>query len=347
LYRPKYGFDEVPLHGSDSLSIAEDQPVARRLPDSARDRSTSQKTATVCQFSVSDKIWLAAIERDFAGLLFPNPARRAAAERIQEPLLGVAALHRGRPVGVALADIRGGGAPGRVLSWCVTPGFWGRGIGTELLSRLEQAARERGTSHLELFFRSDWRCAAVIRQILKQSGWTPPAEIVRLIKIEQKDFTTPDWFCRVRLPRGYVVFPWSELSETQRSCIIRRQVETQWYPTILSPFQLPEQIDSSCSLGLSYHGEVVGWLIAHRIRPELVQYTSLFVSPELQSLGRAIPLAVEALKQQFAAGIPKAMFQVLPDNTPFLKFIQRRLDSYLTSQVRRYGSYKELFSTRT
>lgn len=292
------------------------------------------------QYAVSDQIWLAAIKRDFAGLLFPRRTPQGARE-ITQPLLGVAALSRGCPVGLILADLYTWPDVARIISWCVAPGLRGCGIGSLLLARLEEAAREKGVDKLELTFRSDWGCAGAVRQILRAKGWSEPAEITRLFKIEQAGFTVPDWFHRLRLPPAYSVFPWGGLRAPQRLAIIGRKEESDWYPSVLSPFQLPQQIEPCCSLGLSYYGEVVGWVIAHRIRPDLVQYTSLFVSAELQPLGRAIPLAVEALKRQFAAGIPKAMFQVLADNHRFLRFIEQRLATHMAGQVGQYRARKE------
>jgi GNAT superfamily N-acetyltransferase len=70
-------------------------------------------------------------------------------ERMNEGRIWLA-YDRGEPVGTvtALAD-EGGGV--YVRSMAVTPAAWGRGVGQELLSTLEQDARVRGETRLHLY----------------------------------------------------------------------------------------------------------------------------------------------------------------------------------------------------
>jgi hypothetical protein len=154
------------------------------------------------------------------------------------------------------------------------------------------------------------------------------------------------------VPEGYEIFPWRELSPDERREIIRRQQRGAWYPETLSPFHLEDRIDSEVSVGLRRLGSgkgngsegsrVIGWMIAHRVKDELVQYTSLFVEEGHGKLGRGLPLIAAAARRQRAAGVPRGIFMVQGENRAMRRLLERRMAPYLTERAELLASGKRL-----
>ena len=292
-------------------------------------------------FRDSTAIYLSAIEKDFSRLLFPNPAAQTFGKPVLEPLIGVAALWRGRPTGLIVCE-KGSCEAARILCWSVLSEHRNRGVGTALLQRLERLVSAYGCRRLTLSFRSDWPSGNIVEELLRRNGWPEPRESLVLFKSVDRLFVEPAWFRRNLLPRGYEIFPWIDLGAQERVRIVQKQRTSTWFPAELTPFQEEDRLEIANSLGLRRRGEVVGWLITHRVDPEVIQYSSLFVSPQLQRLGRALPLVVEAIRRQRELGIPRAIFQVRADNRAAIRFVQRRMPGTVAAQVSRWIAEKEL-----
>ena len=94
---------------------------------------------------------------------------------------------------------------------------------------------------------------------------------------------------------------------------------------MLTPFQEAPRLEPRVSLGLRQEGEVAGWIIAHRVSHDTLQYSTLFVKPELQRLGVGLALMVEARRRRMATDYEFAIFAVDPRNHRMLELVERRL----------------------
>ena len=295
------------------------------------------------EYRVSGSVGLAALYGSYSDLLFPPPLSQTNGKRINEPLIGVTALFGRQPVGLMLCEL-GKDRSARILCWRVLPEYCNRGIGSSLLGYLEQSALNHGIRTLSLTFRSDWPSRRVVEKTLHKRGWSSPREILRLYKATRSSYHEPAWFSRVKLREGYRLFPWRELSSAEREGILERQRKEAWYPNELTPFQEKASIEWSNSLGLRFHDEVVGWMITHRVAPDVIQYTSLFVSPEHRLLAGGMPLIIEAVRRHEATDVNRAIFQVQSQNQALIKFVDRRLKHLLATDAERLQSTKELNS---
>ena len=150
------------------------------------------------------------------------------------------------------------------------------------------------------------------------------------------------WVEKFSLPKPYEIFPWDELSDQDKQYIVNRKKEADWYPDEVSPlFNIPE-FEKINSIGLRLHGQVVGWLITHRSNANVIEYSSLFVSPELQGLGRGIHLIIEAARRQYDSGVERAIFQVKVNNSAGLGFVQKRMGEAIINQTSRWFCEKTL-----
>ena len=83
------------------------------------------------------------------------------------------------------------------------------------------------------------------------------------------------------------------------------------------------------SLGLRYQGEVVGWLISHRIAPDTIRYTCSFTRQDLQKFGRHLGLMSEAIKLQYEAKIPYIIWTIPIHHRAMVEFTKKRISPYL------------------
>jgi len=294
-----------------------------------------------------------------ADLTFPDLRKTAESRPLPEPLLATVltpapeagAAAAPAPLAAAVSIIRPGGAGAEVVSFVVRSGLRGRGLGKLLLAAVEAEMARRGLPAVDLSFRSDWGSAGALRALLAARGWSEPRTQVLMAGTDARILALP-WLAPRPLPPAYEVFPWRELTPGERREIVRRQQREPWFPQALSPFQLEDRIDPEVSVGLRHRsggggragGEsrVIGWLLAHRAKEDVVQYTSLFVEEGHCKVGRGLPLIAAAARRQEATGVPRAIFMVQARNRAMGRLVERRLAPYLTERAELLRSGKRL-----
>jgi GNAT superfamily N-acetyltransferase len=275
-----------------------------------------------------------------AAFTFPDLRRTVLSRRLREPLLGAAALVDGKAVAAAVAELQPAGAA-EILSLYVRPEFRRRGLADGLLQALETTLARQGVHELGGAFRTHWSERAAIEALLRRRDWSEPAPRRILVQVDER-MLAADWLVHQELPPGWSLFPWGELAAEDREGILRRQRDEAWFPEALTPFQLEDRIHAPTSLGLRHDGRVAGWLITHLVSPETLQYTTLFVEREAQRTARAIPLLVASVLRQRDAGIPRSIFMIDVENTPMMRFYERRLKPLAAQTAEIRWSRKEL-----
>jgi uncharacterized protein (TIGR03032 family) len=286
-----------------------------------------------------------------AELTFPDLRRTAASRPLREPLLATVLTAAGDGEGApallaaAVSVVRPGGAAAEVVSLAVRADLRRRGLGDLLLGAVEAEMARRDVPVVELLFRDAWSSAGAVRALLAARGWSEPRAQVVLAQTDARILALP-WLAPRPLPPGYEIFPWGELTADERRGIVRRQQRAPWYPEALSPFQLEERIDLDVSVGLRRRegGEsrVIGWMLAHRAKEGVVQYTALFVEEGHGRIGRGIPLIAAAARRHEATGVPRAIFMVQAENRAMGRLLERRLAPYLTERGELLRSRKRL-----
>lgn len=273
-----------------------------------------------------------------AALTYPDLRRTALGRPLREPLVAVVAADTGgEPVAAALAEIKPQGDVAEVLSLFVRPEVRRRGLAGQLLATLEREAALRGAERIELLFRSTQAGAPAVRRLLAARGWSAPVPRLRLGKADARVVEAAVMRPR-RLPEGYEIFPWAELTADERREVVERQQRGPWFPPALSPFQMEDRVEPALSLGLRHRGRVAGWLICHRVGAELVQCTSLFVEEGHRRLGRGLALLAAAAESFATCDVERVIFMVEVANAPMMRFFERRLASHLAGSSEMLGS---------
>lgn len=247
-------------------------------------------------------------------------------------------------IGVSVAAVSPDGSQGSVHAVGVLPDFRGQGLGTALLAGLEAAARSRGADRLVARYRSTVPGAAAIERLLEKRGWPPPARVRRLYGGRRDQVTVP---FRDRLaeevPRGDA-FPWTALSASERQDIqLRLTGPSPTVPRALSPFRMPGRVEVDCSLGVRHEGRVAGWMITHRAGEDVLQFTGLYVDPDLRGTGTGPALLEMAIRRYLdETDRPRCVWMVDADKKRMQRYVERRLASVIDSTADEIAARKSL-----
>ena len=259
---------------------------------------------------------------------------------IEAPIIGIGVELGQEPIGLILA--RYNQFPeenklyGEILSWFVVPSYRRQGIGKELLARIEQELQKRGCNKITINYLSSFN-TPFIEKILARQNWLTPetkalvcyATTANVENTKKPHLTQYLDRLLSHLPHDYTIFPWYTLTPEERE-IIEQEIHTNPLVRKFNPFWDETQLEPLNSLGLRYQNRVVGWVITHRIAPDTIRYTQMFVYPDTQPLSRSILLLAKAIQLQVEAQqATKGTFRVDMDNKPMVKFVYRRLAPYL------------------
>ena len=269
------------------------------------------------------------------------PAYAALLSRAADETITVIAASNGiYPVGLALAE---GTPAASLLSLCVAPDWQGRGIGQQLLERVEQRLREKGVASMETCYMNSIPGAPAFERVLDKQGWVYGVPRMLFLHYDLRQKEAPD-LSHIRYTNGYSSFPFLNLSSEERRAIVHNELGC---PASLDPLAEEDRIEPLNSLGLRRQGRLVGWMVTHRISPQKIRYTSLFVEQSLQARGEALPLLAEAMRLQVACKeeVPEAVHGTSYEMAPMIRFAQRRLAPYAYKVARSLGGHKRLQPT--
>jgi GNAT superfamily N-acetyltransferase len=259
-------------------------------------------------------------------------------------IVALGASKASQAIGLALAEIIPNTGIAQILSLFVKPKYRQIGIGTALLNSLEQDLRRFGCTKMQLTYISGAATTPALERLLNKQNWSSDQSEMIVCNSTTNMLKNAPWLDSYFLPSSFSIFPLVELTLAEYQAIQKQQAIAPWYPEILSPFRGELPVEPLNSLGLRYRGEVVGWIATHRISPDTIRYTSLFVRKDLQKMGRAISLLAEAVKIQVNSDIPQCICAVFTDNEPMVRFVERRLVPFLTKVQETKRSHKLLIA---
>lgn len=240
------------------------------------------------------------------------------------------ARQEGRPVGLALAEVPAATpASAELLSLLVVGDARGRGVGTALVAGLEADLARRGVTEVGGVYMSGKAFTAPLERVFAKRGFSPPQVRKVVVQCTPEEAARTDWFQKAKMPDGGLIFPWAELPREEYEGLKRSQAERPWIPQILEPWSCGEHVDAASSVGLRLHGDVVGWVITHRVAPLLVRYTACFVREDLQAQGALFPLLVASITNIVGTGVT-CTFVTSNQFPRMVRFTQRRLAPFIS-----------------
>lgn len=289
--------------------------------------------------------------------LASDPAWSALTFPLYRPLLAApgdagavvaTAVVRGEPVGLALA--RRSGRDAALLSVAVAPLWRGLGVASQLLPALEQELRAEGCALARVTFMSGLPSTAAVEALLRRGGWSVPEPRMVACRTDIDLLARAPWVREPPRAPGAEVFAWSELGRDDRARLEDEQAARPFYPGILSPFAEEATIEPLNSLGLHRGGRIEGWMITHRIAPDGVRYTKLFLRPGSRAAGHGLLLSGLAVRRHaesgLAAAAPRCFCDLEAGNLVMWNFFRKRLRPYVTFAAVTKGSHKVLSPAR-
>lgn len=289
------------------------------------------------------------IDNSFSGLLHQQltfPTFRPLLETLKPEgsTVAIAVSDSNNPIGLAIAAIQPNNKSAEILSIFVEPPYRCQGVGTDLLTRVEQELIFRGCTDVKLIYTCGQPTTQAFERLLQKCQWMPPQPRMLVCKSSRDKIMNAPWMQKTKLPDSYSIFPWAEITEAERLGLQKYQEIFPWIPITLIPFIHEENFEPLNSLGLRYHGELVGWMITHRLSPDTIRYACGFLRPDLQKMGRFIPLLANAIHIQAKANILNGIWIVSVQRNSMVNFVKKRMAPYLTSLKESKESYKSLIN---
>lgn len=250
------------------------------------------------------------------------------------------------PIGFALGW---GGPHGEfeLVSLYTAPLLRGMGAGGRLLTSVEEGFAALGYTRGFHFYTVSDDDPGFTR-FLTGRGWSQPV-IREIICKSTLDLArqTP-WLMRARLPAGFTVKPWGQVTKSERAAIAARQKkEKTWHAQDQDPFVFEEDCHEGTSLALMNGSAVAGWVLTHvpQDTKGFLRWTVSFVSPELQGFGRILPLWREvALRQAEFPELQRFTWGVPVTHPRMTAFARRRMKPWLSWMGYACTSFKDVAS---
>lgn len=267
--------------------------------------------------------------RQYERLTFPSYRNRL--EEVGDDLWAEGVSCHKDLVGLLLAEADYQNDCGNILSIFVIPKYRNRGVGKELITRVERQCKKRGLESIEIVYTEN-NSTFSLENILKNRNWTPLRKRLKICRGLVKNIKDAAWLNYKITSSEYKVFPWKDFRDREKRELQKDQHRYPWYPLELCPFAEEDTIYYPSSFGLSHKGKIIGWMITNRLNSEIIRYSSLFIKQEFQGKGFAIYMLASAINNQiYMAEASEALFSIKADNEYMLKLAEKHLMPFLNS----------------
>lgn len=245
-----------------------------------------------------------------------------------------------QPVGLSIGEINQEEESAEILSLFVEPTHRNRGVSTQLVKFIEDEMKAKGCQHLAMTYLSGKPTTYSLERVLQKCHWAEPQVHEIICKGHIDNGIKMPWVNKEGyFVNSYEIFPWSSLSNEEKMSI---QKQKDKIPQDLYPLQYMANMERVNSIGLRYRGDVVGWLISHRIAPDTIRFTCSYIRHDLQKIGRNLGLMAEAIKRQHQAKIPYIIWTTPMHHQGMVEFTKKRISPFLIYLKEFKKSYRSL-----
>jgi len=270
------------------------------------------------------------IER-YEAFTFPSFLQKSKARNLQEPFFVVEVVQDRQRVALSVLELLPKESLLKVLSLLVKEEYRRQGIATEILKIAEKIAYNNQLFVINLIFQNNWDSFKIMPKLLKGLAWNEPQKRMILVKLSYKQVKDLPWFQIKDYPKGFSVKPWLSLRQEDFDYINQKQANEQWYPPLLTPFQLPDLVTTEGSLALFYQNKLVGWFITHLTANKTIQITTYFVDAAHRKTRASIALVADAISRVYENGIAEqALFMFEANNEHMLGLAKKMSGEYNT-----------------
>lgn len=260
-------------------------------------------------------------------------------------VIAFGAREAGKPAALALAQ-RDGDAV-QVLSLFTAAGSRGRGLAGRTLALVEQEARVAGAGVMGLKYMTGRASEVPLTRLLDKQEWAAPEPRMLFLRARARPLDeAPRWIREPAAPQDMTVFAWRDLDKAAEQRLRDQHAVQPWVAAELDPFAAhpwDPPYDRDTSVGLNHGGDVVGWMITHRISPDTMRYSQWCIHPELRRGAAGGFLLAEAIRRQLLlTQVTWLQLGVYTDNRTMLRFLDRHLGGYFSDRYYSMGRIKAL-----
>lgn len=260
-------------------------------------------------------------------LLALEPTVRFPAEGDQRCIqpLAVGAREEATPVGLALGCLPlGDGDAPELLSFYLRPERDTPAAADGLMARFEDAVRDAGFQSLGFVYTSGVKGSEALAELLARRGWSAPETRMVTLRFTLEQIKQTPWFERYRRRAGFEFAPWVEVGEGELAALRASHEESGWIAEDLVPWGFDQsRLDAASSLAILLDGEIVGWVLNHRIDEKTIRFTCSFLRRDLSRRARIVPAYTESILRAEAAGYERGLFTVPKHHTSMVAFVER------------------------
>jgi GNAT superfamily N-acetyltransferase len=265
--------------------------------------------------------------------------------------LAMVATAAGIPAGLVLGCVPDRTAPLRsempnepeLLSIYVKPAMRNRGIAGALVAELELAVGRAGFSRLSAVYMTGGADTQFVERLFARRLWSPPQVRMRVFKSTLEQAMKTPWYQRYELGAGLELVAWPDIGPAHLERLKASHQATNWIAPDLVPWAYDfKDLDRASSIGILRDGELVGWVINHRMTDETVRFTCAFIRRDLSRRARILPAVSESVRRAREAGYRYLMFTVPADHREMSSFADRWCAPWSSFHGRTVGVARDL-----
>ncbi|KOY84768.1 hypothetical protein AD998_00115 [bacterium 336/3] len=250
---------------------------------------------------------------------FPSFRQKSNVRNLQEPFFVIEVKLNEIIVGLSIVEFMTDQKVLKVLSLKVHEDYQRKGIASQMLKVAEQIAKNNSAFYTNIVFQDNWNSFKIMPKLLEKTGWDKPQHRLTLAKLHYNQVKDLPWFQIKDYPENFTVTDWSNFTSNDKEYILSKQNSDNWYPEILSPFQLENILIKEGSLLLKYKSEIIGWITIHLVSSKSIQITSFFIDKEHRNTKASICLIRDAIERVYKNEIAEqAIFMFEASNKTML-----------------------------
>lgn len=249
--------------------------------------------------------------------------------KLKSPVVGVGALMEGHPIGIALATANTKVHSAFIHLLMIEESYKEADLARTLLQLLTQLILSQGVTLATFTYVKEDSFSNILEKIFLENNWQGPRPFIIECVFKRADFDPSWWYKNIELQEGFEIFLFKTLTQQEQKDLLHRY-DQKIIPNYIFPFgRETNLIEYKNSLGLRYNGKVIGWMITHRIEPDIIRYSALYLEDDFANSGYWLKLLIDALRIH-VEGMHEVTYGLLEINldqisTRWLKFIERRL----------------------
>lgn len=247
---------------------------------------------------------------------------------LKSPVFGVAAILEGHAVGIALATAHTKIHIANIHCLAIEKRYAHADLAGRLLQSLTELLLDQKITFAHFIYSKEDSFSIILEEIFPKNSWQGPHPQIIECLFKRAEFNPFWWHKNIPLAEGFEEFLFKNLKQEEQKDLIHR-FEQGLIPSFVFPFGHEKSlIEYKNSLGLRYKGKVVGWMITHRIEPDKIRYSYLYLEDDFAYTRYWLKLLIDALKiHKDMHNVTYGSLEINLDQISkrWIKFIERKL----------------------